>query len=209
MGLMALAALALAGTASADGIGDESAPPQERCGLCHGIDGVSRMAKFPRLAGQKAAYIEKQLRDFREGRRTNDGGQMEAIVTEIAEEQFSEVAAYFAALPPPPPVQAESGDAAAGRRLFHKGDAARGIAPCASCHLPGSAQPPAAAALAPHLSAQHPSYLVKQLTDFRQGARDNDGAAGMAATAKVLSDEDVAALAAYLSATPRTPAHAD
>ena len=54
-----------------------------------GLDGISATAKFPKLAGQKKAYIEKQLSDFLAGNRTNDGGQMASIVTEIPPESYN------------------------------------------------------------------------------------------------------------------------
>lgn len=197
----------------ADGIGDENAPPQEICGLCHSMDGVSRMARFPRLAGQNAAYIEKQLNDFREGRRDNDGGQMLAIVTEITPEQVVEVARYFSQLGPPPPIA----DAPAGeitdqmRELFYEGDEARGIPACASCHLPEMAASAADAVPpdAPHLTAQHPDYIAKQLRDFREGRRQNDVTANMTAIAKALSEAEIDALAVFLGSTTRKVAHAD
>jgi cytochrome c553 len=210
-----LARLALLGlvlwplAALADGLGYDA--PQEACGLCHGMDGLSAVARFPRLAGQKAAYIEKQLQDFRTGRRGNDGGQMEAIVTEITEEEVHEVARYFAGLTPPPPIPAGNADesAALAGRLVHQGDSARGIPACASCHLPGAAtartRPPESA---PHLAAQHPAYIAKQLRDFREGKRANDPTAGMSAIAKALSEAEIDALAGFFAAMPRS-AHAD
>src|SRR5690606_6213311 len=100
--------------------------------------GVSPMSKFPRLAGQKAEYIEKQLADFLAGARSNDGGQMSAIVTEIDPGQFRDTAVYFAALPPPPPVLPED-DATpdtAAKTLIEQGDPGRAILACASCHMP-------------------------------------------------------------------------
>lgn len=206
--------MALAGMppATADGIGYEDAPPQEICGLCHGLDGVSLMSKFPRLAGQKAGYIEKQLHDFREGRRGNDGGQMAAIVTEITEEQIGQVARYFSSLPPPSPFASNAGDTVseAAKHLFHHGDEARGIPACASCHLPGTASETVdAPAHAPYLTAQHADYIAKQLHDFRDDQRENDGSGKMATIAKALTETEIGSLAAYLASMPRKTAHAN
>ncbi len=200
---VAILAWSLTAGAQADGLGNENAPPQEICGTCHGLNGVSRMAKFPKLAGQPAAYIEKQIRDFRAGRRQNDGGQMAAIVTEISEPQIAEVAKYFAALPPPEADVQPLDPAARSRaeRLFNTGDARADLAPCTACHgLRGLAK---AATPAPHLSAQHEAYIVKQLADFRSGARANDTDSDMQAIARKLSEDDIAALARYLTAQPR------
>jgi cytochrome c553 len=209
--IVALAAF-LAPPVHADGIGNEDAPPQETCGLCHGLDEISRMSRFPRLAGQKAAYIEKQIADFRAGRRSNDGGQMVAIITEFSEPQIGEAARYFASLAPPEPIDNSDAEKAGAliRRLFYDGDAARGIPACASCHLPGAATPDAKSPdYAPRLTALHPDYIAKQLRDFREGARENDDTGTMAAVAKALSEPEIDALAIYLAALPRKTAHAD
>jgi cytochrome c553 len=200
--------LAAVAPVRADGIGNENAPAQETCGLCHGFDGVSPMSKFPRLAGQKADYILKQLEDFREGRRSNDGGQMSAIVTEFPAEKLAEAARYFAGLAPPPPVidRPDGAGGALARKLFHEGDEARGIPACAGCHLPNVSR--AETAHAPHIAAQHPDYLLKQLREFAAGARNNDGTGAMTSIAKALSAQEIVALANFLAAMPREPSHA-
>jgi cytochrome c553 len=185
-------AAALGGPVGADMISSEGLEPWEVCGLCHGLNGLSAMAKFPRLAGQKPAYIEKQLADFAGGRRTNDGGQMAAIATEIAAADYARVAAWFAGQTPPEP-DAPQGDAVAGAAVW----AARG---CAECHHAGATPD---GHVAPWLFAQHERYLRKQLTDFRDGWRDADPEGVMRARAAELSDADIAALAAYLAGTPR------
>ena len=41
------------------------------CQACHGLDGKSILPEYPNLAGQHASYMEKALRDYRDGRRTN------------------------------------------------------------------------------------------------------------------------------------------
>lgn len=161
------------------------------------------MAKFPRLAGQRADYLEKQIRDFRTGHRSNDGGQMATAATEINEEQVAEVARYFASQRPPEPavVTVEVSVSNRAETLFISGDAQAGIAPCAQCHLSGRAGENGA--VAPHLTAQHESYIAKQLRDFRAGDRNNDAGGHMRNVALRLSDGDIAALARYLAARPR------
>jgi cytochrome c553 len=193
---------------AADGIGNENAPPQEICGTCHGLHGISRMAKFPMLAGQRADYIEKQVRDFREGRRSNDGGQMATVVTEISEQQMAEVAAYFTAQPPPQQHVRLVEVSVSGRAalLYEVGDAAAGVEPCRSCHGPAAGPPTGGAARAPLLGSQHESYIAKQLADFRSGSRDNDEGGRMRRIAAALSDADIAALARFLAAMPRAMA---
>lgn len=196
----ALAAF-LFGTPLRAGMIDESGlQPWENCALCHSLDGVSRMAKFPKLAGQIPAYIEKQIRDFRAARRTNDGEQMQGMARLIAEKDIPVVAKYFGALPPPPPTTPPPDDIRmTGQVLFHRGDAARGLPACVSCH----GKDKVAASGAPRLEAQHADYVIKQLTDFRSGARTNDPGGVMAGVAAKLSDAEIRAVGGYLAAEAR------
>jgi cytochrome c553 len=187
---------------NADGLGYDGLPPQELCGLCHQLNGISATAKFPKLAGQKAAYIEKQLRDFLAGHRANDGGQMETIITEIRPDQFAVVAQYFSSLKPPLPhtEAASSKDAnQTARSIYENGKPVSGVPACKSCHGNGENALP----VAPHLSAQHAGYLEKQLNDFRSGGRRNDSGAKMRQIAAKLSQTEIRALAAYLASQPR------
>ena len=69
--------------------------PQDMCAECHGLDGAGNRIKFPRLAGQKPKYIIKQLSDFRDGHRKNDGGQMQKMVTELDPKDVPRVADWF------------------------------------------------------------------------------------------------------------------
>ncbi len=187
----------------ADGLGYDNLPPQELCGLCHGLNGISATAKFPKLAGQKKAYIEKQLSDFLAGRRSNDGGQMASIVTEIPPEKFAVVATYFSGLTPPP---ADAGDnplsdeaKSLARNIIEKGKPEKGIPACATCHLETNT----AAPYAPRITAQHRDYLQKQLTDFREKNRENDTTGTMHKIAAALDESEIEILATYLAATPR------
>jgi cytochrome c553 len=186
----------------ADIIVTDGMQPWETCASCHSLDGISAMARFPKLAGQRPNYIEKQVRDFRDGRRRNDGGQMAAIAGEIDDKDLAKSAAYFAGLPAPPPDASLPTDSEAWRRggaLYRDGDAASGIARCSSCHdEAGSVRPDA-----PLLKAQHAGYLAKQLRDWRSGDRKNDVSRTMPAIAAKLSDQDISALAAFLASQPR------
>jgi cytochrome c553 len=200
----ALAALA-ASAARADTIITEGMEPWETCAECHNLDGISIMPKFPKLAGQRPAYIVKQVRDFRDKRRRNDGGQMAAIAGEIGDEDLAKAAAYFGGLPPPPPDASQAADTDDWRRgagLYRDGNSAAGIVRCSSCH-DATASQGAQGTQAPFLTAQHAAYLAKQLRDWRSGERGNDTTAIMPAIAAKLSDRDIAALAAFLASQSR------
>jgi len=191
--------------AYADGIGNNAQPAYEMCATCHGLDGVSYMAKFPKLAGQRAEYILKQLEDFLHGRRTNDDGQMETAAKVITDAQRLEVAQYFSGLPPTSGQSDIPNEAISrGREIFEKPDVIAGVPACAICHTPVSVTNAPASAL-PYLAGQHRDYTVKQLQDFRSGSRDNDASGAMKSIAKQLSDEEIEAVAAFLESSSRNP----
>lgn len=182
--------------ASADMIDTSGMEPWEVCALCHSLDGNSRMAKFPKLAGQRPAYIEKQVRDFHDGNRSNDGGQMQAISTEVAQTDLSDIATYFSGLTAPAAILS-GGSSEAAARLFN--DGRDDLPACLSCH--GQSDP--ALPLAPWLEAQHADYIAKQLYDFRDGKRTNDPDGLMQSIARQLTDEDIQDLAVFIAAQER------
>jgi cytochrome c553 len=191
-------------SAQADTLITTGMQPWETCAECHHLDGISAMARFPKLAGQKLGYLAKQVRDIRDGRRRNDGGQMTATAAEFDDESLMRSAAYFAALASPPPdasIATGSEEWRRGAALFRDGDTALGIERCGSCH--DGAKPERVDA--PLLKAQHAAYLAKQLRDWRSGERRNDLSAAMPAIAAKLSDRDISALAAFLASQPRLP----
>lgn len=71
------------------------------CNQCHGPDGIGVGTAFPKLAGQSAAYIEKQLNDWQAGNRTNDPlALMAGVAKKLDDGQIEAVAAYYASLNP-------------------------------------------------------------------------------------------------------------
>ncbi|MDR3353292.1 MAG: cytochrome c4 [Zoogloeaceae bacterium] len=174
----------------------------ERCQECHGSDGngdmgdgVGNLGKFPKLAGQKAEYLIKQLQDFRAGERKNDD-QMPMMAKSISDADMADISAYFASLPV---MRGEksAADLEKGRKLYMKGDPERYILPCQSCH--GEAGRGGADETIPSVGGQHRRYLVKQLSEFKKTVRQNSPDA-MNQIAAALSDEEIEALADYLAA---------
>ena len=169
----------------------------EICAMCHNYDGISRMSKFPKLAGQKAAYISQEFFDFNEGHRTNDGGQMVAITTEVNLTKVDEIASYFSQLPVPPAEElTQSSTQLAlfneGQKLFNNGRA--DIPACIGC--PGKSD-----SNAPWLYAQHKDYLSKQLTNFKAGDRGMNKKSVMLSIASQLSDNDIESVSVFLAST--------
>ena len=75
--------------------GRQTAKP---CNACHGKDGIGTMPLFPNLAGQKALYLEKQLRAFRDGARRSE--VMTIVVKTLTDKDIENLAAYYESLPP-------------------------------------------------------------------------------------------------------------
>ena len=70
------------------------------CAQCHGPAGQGVGASFPRLTGQSAEYISKELRAWKEGKRTNDPlNLMTGVASKLDEQQIAAVAAYYSSLP--------------------------------------------------------------------------------------------------------------
>ena len=99
-GLVALALLALAGAGTAQGSDDEARAKKiigGSCFLCHGAEGESASAIYPRLAGQNAEYIAKQLENFKNGQRKSTA--MAPMVASLAPEDMVALGKFFASLP--------------------------------------------------------------------------------------------------------------
>ena len=185
--------------ATADMIDMSGLQPWEPCALCHGIDGISRMAKFPRLAAQPEAYLTKQLKDFRASHRRNDDNVMIDNAALLSPEQVDIVARYFSEQEVPEPIELTSAaDSELGGTLFRSGRPATGLPSCASCHVDGAAR-----ANYPAITAQHPGYIEKQLRDFKERRRRNDPQGVMQSVAAKLSERDIAAVAAYAGSLSR------
>jgi cytochrome c553 len=156
------------------------------CAHCHGTDGNSSSSTYPSLAGQTKEYLFRQMKDFKDGRRTDP--QMTPSIAVLTEPDMQELADYFSSQTltrgsfKPDPAQAAAGKKLAEERL------------CATCHqasYKGLNE-------FPRLTRQKFSYLVKQMKDFRDGKRTNDKGA-MAASLKDLSDDQIQSLAHYLT----------
>ena len=177
------------------GSGDPVAGQTESvlCQGCHGAEGISFVDLIPDLAGQQAPYIAKQLRDFQSGARTHQ--VMSPISKTISDSDLADIASYFASLKK---MQGDgSGANPVAAKLFLKGDAARGIPACASCHGANGKAP--VIATYPVIGGQHQAYLRIQLLHWRSGDRSNSPDGAMNKAAINLSDGEVDALADYLS----------
>lgn len=167
------------------------------CVACHGIDGNSVDSANPKIAGQNARYIERHVKLIKSGER--EALTMTGFAQALSDEDIADIAAFYS-------TQKVRAGNAEGESLALKGQAlyrggnSQGLPSCMGCHGPSGKGNPGAAY--PAIGGQHSSYTKTQLERFRAGQiwgkADAPGTAIMSQVAKKLSDEDIAALSAYL-----------
>jgi cytochrome c553 len=190
--LSLLCGLYLSASAMAEGTeaGQAKSTP---CVACHGVNGNSANPEWPNLAGQHPQYIVKQLKAFKGGARQNP--LMTPQAQALSDADMEDLAAYFSTQTLTG-LEADSSKVALGQRLFRAGDAEKGIAACGSCHGPAGHGNPAA--LYPSIRGQHATYVEAQLKAYRSGTRQTDQNQMMRGVAKSLTDDEIAAVAAYV-----------
>lgn len=172
----------------------------QTCVACHGADGNSLITTYPKLAGQHAKYMEKQLIELRLGM-TSGGKQgrydpvMSGMAMPLSDGDISDLSAYFASLP----ISANSTPedvVKTGKALYSGGDAERGLTACIACHGPRGNGTELSGF--PKISGQHADYIKAQLQKFREGSRNNDMNGMMQDVAKKLTDADIEILSKYV-----------
>ncbi len=166
------------------------------CLPCHGegATGVPAGAPpIPKLDGQHAAYLNKQLREFKSGKRRND--LMAPLIGVLKKQQMPALAAHFAGQSPVRGTVENQQLAARGKVLYEEGNRATGVPGCVGCHLPDGV----GNQRYPRLAGQRQTYVVQQLTNFKSGTRSNDRAGVMRAVAGRLTDEEMRAVAEYVA----------
>lgn len=197
VGMLWAAAQAFAqGAAKADLARGEQIAKQV-CAACHAADGNSVAPANPKLAGQFAQYLVKQLGNFKPqggAKAARESAVMAGMVAGLSEPDMRAAAAYFAAQALRPAAASDKDLAALGQKLWRGGIAERGVAACAGCHGPDGAGIPDRF---PRLSGQFPQYIEAQLTLFRSAARANDPNGMMRGVAARMSDREIKAVAEY------------
>ena len=165
-----------------------------QCAACHGADGNSVNPEWPKLAGQHAGYLVKQLSYFEKGEREN--ATMKPMASVLDEQGREDVAAYYASQS----VKTGTADpelVALGEKIYRSGNAESGVAPCMGCHGPNGAGNPAA--LYPALRGQHAKYTELQLHGFAEGKRVNENSVKMMQLlASRMTNREIRAVASYI-----------
>lgn len=172
------------------------------CSSCHGKQGEgSKDDYFPRLAGKPAGYLYNQLVAFRDGKRKY--APMNYLLEYLPDAYLQEMAQYFATQQTPFPTlprpTASAQVLARGEALALKGDDARKIPSCTACH---GASLTGVSPDIPGLLGLHAKYISAQLGASRFGARVTDTPNCMQKITLRLTDADITAVSAWLSAQP-------
>lgn len=162
------------------------------CFLCHGEDGESASEVFPKLAGQHAEYIAKQLENFKSGKRKSTA--MADMAARLTPADMLALGKYFEAKTSAPETVKDPELAGVGRYIFNHGNKFSGLPACASCH----GKDGLGTASLPRLAGQYASYVETQLKLFNKRERTNDNAV-MHSIAANLSPLEMAAVAEYIS----------
>lgn len=163
------------------------------CQGCHRKDASGRTSgAYPRLSGQHATVLMKQISDIRSGRRNNP--KMEPYVEDhlAAPEDIADIATYLETLP----ISTENGkgpgaNLAAGKEIYDRD--------CVECH--GKNGEGSAAKFFPMVAAQHYRYLLRELRFIRDGDRGNSNP-DMVKVIKSYRDAQLEALADYMAQMP-------
>lgn len=169
----------------------------ETCVGCHRKDASGRAADpIPRLSGQHASVIIKQVADIRAGLRLNppmkpyvDGEAMNA-------QALADIAVYLQALPMTGTLGKGPGTGIERGRPLYERD-------CAACH--GALGEGMAALAHPMVAAQHYRYLLRELVLIRDGLRGNSNPA-MVQLVKTFTEADLEAVADFMAQLPATRA---
>jgi cytochrome c553 len=168
------------------------------CAACHLADGNSNAPANPKLAGQHAEYLAKQLYNFKvkpgakEAERAN--AVMAGFAAQLTDADIANVSAYYASQKLKPSAAKNKDYAELGQKIYRGGIAAKGVPSCAGCHSPNGAGIPAQY---PRLGGQWADYTEAQLVAFRQGIRKNN--AQMNTIASRMSDLEIKAVSDYIA----------
>ena len=166
------------------------------CAACHGVDGNSVVPNWPKIAGQHATYLERQLALITSGDRPVP--EMAGIVINLSEQDMADIAAYFSTQTASAGLTDEA-LLASGEQLYRGGNAATDVPACGSCHGPAGEGNPLSGY--PSLAGQHSIYSEKMLKGFRTGQSwgvDDASSMIMTAVASRLTDAEIKAVASYI-----------
>jgi cytochrome c553 len=201
IGLLVCLFMGLSVNAAEQGNAENGKVKSVTCGACHGADGNSAIPMNPKLAGQHAQYLVKQLTEFKlasttGGKEGRNNAVMNGMSAALSEQDILDLAAYFSSQKATPGESSQDA-VVQGNKLYVGGDLKRGITACIACHGPKGNGTSLSGF--PDISGQHSDYIATQLKSFRSGERANSLNGMMADIAKRLTDEDIQVISNYVA----------
>lgn len=170
----------------------------QQCVACHGADGNASAPIYPKIAGQHAEYLYKQLQNFKPGKNgekpLRENGIMAGFAAALSDEDMKNVSAYLNTQKQTLGSATNKDTLALGEKIYRGGIADKKVPACAGCHSPNGAGIPAQY---PRLGGQHAEYTESQLVGFRDGVRNNSEQ--MSVIAAKMSDREIKAVSDYIA----------
>jgi cytochrome c553 len=195
--LILAALLAICGVTPAAAQSDARKLATQTCAACHGPRGESISPAFPRLSGQRAEYLEAQLKAFRDRTRADPMAQayMWGMTSQLDDGTITTLAAYYSAQKAVAGKTVDAKRALQGKTIYETGVSGTKVQPCVTCHGTNAE----GNAAFPRLAGQHAEYIVKQLVLFKSSLRQGGSAQIMHDISTGMSFEQMEAVGAYLA----------
>jgi len=184
--------------AAGDSANGKKVALEKGCAGCHGVDGNSAMAQWPKIAGQGQKYLAKQLMAFRDNDLEKSGRvdpTMAGFAKGLSDQDIQDIAAYYSSQV----VRVGEADpklVKLGYQIYRGGDKTKGVPSCMGCHGPVGEGNPASGF--PGVSGQWAQYTQKQLEDFKGEKRRNDTNRMMRDITSKMYPEEIKAVASYI-----------
>ncbi len=185
--VLALLAFVLVPAAQADDV------PNALCTGCHNEDGNSTAPEFPKIAGLDAAYITKQINDFKKDKRVSE--IMGPMANQIPDKDIPMLAAYFSKQKRTTGTVENVKLAAQGQQIYDDGIISSAVPACSGCH----GEKGEGTDKFPRLAGQHTTYLITQMNNFKNAVRNNDARKVMRAVTSRMTEQEMKAVAEYIT----------
>lgn len=194
--LATLLVLGIGGSYALTGLGGQGGKAEKMaadiCAGCHGADGNSVVPEFPTLAGQQKVYLQREMMDYKEGRRHSD--IMVPLLAGLSEADVEALSAFYAAQKPNPGTVTKPALLKLGKRVYLEGNTKTGVPSCDGCHEENGE----GSKKFPRVAGQHVAYTLEQMAQYASGKRSN-GVKVMRTIAERLTKEETEAVAEYMA----------
>jgi cytochrome c553 len=164
----------------------------ETCAGCHGADGNSEVPTFPKLAGQQAVYLVKEMQAYKAGQRISE--IMQPVMAGLSDDDMTNLAAYYAKQEPTAGGATKPELVALGKKIYFDGNSKNGVPSCDGCHEEDGT----GSVKFPRVAGQHADFTVEELKRYSAGQRAYASKV-MHTVAQRLTGEEAEAVAQYMA----------